>query len=342
MEELEIVRCARIEGVRMFFNCMDYRTNHFHEEWEILMPVDQSMIYTTATEKKRVHPGDMLLFPPYRNHSIQKEGKGVTFLCLQISPDLFPSCPELRSVITKSTTIRECFTPEEYCQLQKLLFHAMDIYLNLKPFDELKFMADVATILSMIFEHVPYDALSSEKINAVQKKSERLVRFKEFVDKNYRYKIKLADFAREEGCSLSYMSAFIKEGMNTSFRDYVSQVRFFAALKMMNQTSLSLQEICSECGFSDYRYFSSIFVEQTGMTPKEYWNHPFDLGDSSIHVHHSIHSLERFFTLEESRRMIQRYRQIGETCFTGDEGLENQSVETAYSESLNEASPALS
>lgn len=307
MKELEIVRYSRIEGVRMFFNTMDYRTNHFHEEWEILLVVDQPLILLTSSEKKLVRPGDVLVFPPYLNHEIQKVDKSCTFLCLQIAPEVFPACPSLESTVTEFTDIREFFAPDQFKTLQSLLFKAMDIYLNLKDFDELHFMSVAAQILFSLLEHVPYRKMTTEELNSVQKRGERLLRFKKFVDENFRYKIRLADFAAQEQCSLSYMSAFIKEGLNLSFRDYVTQVRFYAALKMMAHTSKSLQEISSECGFSDYRYFSAVFQERTGKSPKEFRRQPVELNDQAVHVHQTIHSLEYLYPAGESRKLLERF-----------------------------------
>lgn len=308
MNELEIVRYSRIEGVSMFFNTLDYRTNHFHEEWEFIVPLDQPLILSTSTEKSRIEEGELLVLPPYRNHEIVMDQSSVTFLCLQISPELFPSCPQLKSAFTEVVRVSGLFDPQELQNLRQMMFKMMDIYLNLKPFSELKFMSLAAEFLQEIFDRVPYRILTTEELISIQKRGERLVRFKQFVDNNYRYKIKLADFAREEGCSLSYISAFIKEGLNVSFRDYVMQVRFYAALKMISQTRLSLQEICNECGFSDYRYFSAIFQEKTGMSPKEYRTHPSELDNSSVHIHQSIHSREKFYSLEESRRKLENLR----------------------------------
>lgn len=308
MNELEIVRYSRIEGVNMFFNTLDYRTNHFHDEWEFIINLDQPLILSTATEKTRIAEGELLVLPPYRNHEIIKDQKSCTFLCLQISPDLFPSCPQLKSTFTQVVRASTCFSKAELQNLRRMMFQMMDIYLNLQPFSELEFMSLAAKFLYEIFSHVPYRIMTSEELASIQKRGERLVRFKQFVDNNYRYKIRLADFAKEEGCSLSYISAFIKEGLNMSFRDYVMQVRFYAALKMISQTRLGLQEICNECGFSDYRYFTAIFQEKTGMSPKEFRAHPVEFEGTSVHVHQSIHSREKFYSLQESKRKLEGLR----------------------------------
>ena len=36
MEELEIIRHRQIDGISIFFDTVDYRTPHFHQEWELI------------------------------------------------------------------------------------------------------------------------------------------------------------------------------------------------------------------------------------------------------------------------------------------------------------------
>ncbi len=70
MNELEIVRYSHIDGARMFFNRVNYRTNHFHEEWEILWVIEEPLVVGTSREKIEMQPGDIIVFPPYSNHDL--------------------------------------------------------------------------------------------------------------------------------------------------------------------------------------------------------------------------------------------------------------------------------
>jgi hypothetical protein len=70
------------------------------------------------------------------------------------------------------------------------------------------------------------------------------------------------------------MSAFVKEYLNQTFQDYVKTVRFHCACKMIMNGKDTMQNVCVESGFSDYRYFSERFRQRTGMTPEQYSHHP--------------------------------------------------------------------
>ena len=116
------------------------------------------------------------------------------------------------------------------------------------------------------------------------------------------HKIRLSDFAEAEGFSMSYLSHFIKSTLNQSFQEYVNSVRVNCACKLIAGGEEKLTAVCLESGFSDYRYFSAAFKKQFGMTPEQY---KFSLKKpENAVIHHSIHSLERFYTDEQSKSII--------------------------------------
>lgn len=135
-------------------------------------------------------------------------------------------------------------------------------------------------------------------------RNRRLRAFIRFVDENYMHKIRLADFAEAEGVSLHYLSHFVKDALNQSFQDYVNSVRVNCACQLMAAGEERLLDICEESGFSDYRYFSKAFKRQFGLTPEEY--RKVQRKPENAVVHHSLHSLERFYDDEQSKEILSR------------------------------------
>ena len=128
-----------------------------------------------------------------------------------------------------------------------------------------------------------------------------------FVDDNYMQKIRLADFAEAEGCSLGYMSRFVKSTMNQNFQEYVTSVRFNCACKLIAGGGMKMLDVCMESGFSDYRYFSREFQRQYGMTPEEYSRYARRMHLESAAIRHSLHSAERFYSRQESLSLMEKY-----------------------------------
>lgn len=310
MDELEIIRYAKIEGIRVFFNTVDYRTPHQHEEWEILWNLEGHLIVKTSKEAVEMLPGEMAVFPPFTAHEFQKAGESSTFLCIQISPRLFPGLHGLDQIAIEDFMFSRQIPDIEFSKFKDEVLDLTEVYLNQEDGYELECISKSAWILHEILRQIPYIRLTQEEMEAISQKRGRILRFQKFVDENYKYKIKLADFAAQENLALSYVSTFIKKELNQSFREYVNQIRFYASLKLMSSTNMSLQDICMECGFSDYRYFAKVFQQYTGMSPYEYRKSAQKpISGQSLHVHQSLHSLEKFYTLKDSLDMLAQARE---------------------------------
>lgn len=72
------------------------------------------------------------------------------------------------------------------------------------------------------------------------------------------------------GISSAYLSSLFKRDMKESFPVFLLNVRMQYARYLLEQGTISLQEIAKECGFSDYIYFLNSFKKKFGCTPKEY------------------------------------------------------------------------
>lgn len=304
MNELEIIQHRQIEGLTLFINTVEYRATHVHSEWELIWILDQPMSVTCDSMSFQVEPGQMVLFSPNEPHEFHKVTTGSTFLCLQIATESLPAMPQI--VITDHFPHR-WLNREEYALLQKNLAQIMECYLHREENYSLYCMGQSCLILYQLLRKMPVRELSAEELAAIGKRNERLKRLLSFVEENYMQKIRLTDFARQENCSLSYLSRFIKEVLNQSFQEYVTSVRFNCACKLIAGGQKRMLDVCMESGFSDYRYFSRVFQKNYGMTPEQYRQFDQKRQLTAQSVRHSLHSLERFYSKEESLKIIQNH-----------------------------------
>ena len=103
---------------------------------------------------------------------------------------------------------------------------------------------------------------------------------------------------------MHYLSHFVKDALNQSFQEYVCSVRVNCACKLMADSEKKLLDICEESGFSDYRYFSQAFKRQFGLTPEQYRG--LLVKPENAVIHHSLHSLERFYDDEQSKVILSK------------------------------------
>ena len=62
---------------------------------------------------------------------------------------------------------------------------------------------------------------------------------------------------------------FAKE-IGINYTAFVSEYRISQAKRMLRSTDRRVYEIAEQTGFSDTKYFSKVFRDSTGMTPREY------------------------------------------------------------------------
>lgn len=315
MSEYELIHYPEIPGINVFFNTVDYRTAHFHPEWELLWVVDQSLNVTRGRQDFFAPEDSVLLIPPRASHQFQTAGNSCTFLCLQVSPRCFRTAfPGLEYLTVENLLADPFWTPEQRQRCRTLLLELAQCYFDRPPFYELYIQARAAELLHLALSSMEVRQISPGQLKEQSRRTARLSRLLSYVDEHYTETIRLADFAREEQCSLSYLSRFVKEMLNQTFQEYVETVRFNAACKLIAAGERKMVDVYAASGFSDYRYFSRAFRQRTGLTPEEYARGNVTPETQHVHVHQSIHSLERFYSREQCRRMTQALKKGDRTA----------------------------
>ncbi len=301
MKEFEKIPYIEMHGMRMFFNTFMYRCPHYHKSLELILIIKGEMTVSMEEVSLRLLEDDVAVINSGVPHELTAVGSNCTFLCLQFMPDAYWS--GYPSVKFLSNTPREYMSTKEFSDLSRTLLKMAELYFLRRPYFEAYCISAVHKIIYLLLTHLPTAELSTEKTESQKAISARIIRLVEFVDKNYKSKIKLSDFAEQEGKSPSYISHFVSNTLNQSFQSYVNTVRFYAACRLMAAGNMSMLDICYEVGFSDYRYFSNVFKEKTGQTPSQYQKLH---GDTKL-VNYDSNN-EHIYTDQESSEMIESLR----------------------------------
>ncbi len=296
MNELEIVQYGSVEGMSIFFDSLEYRCAHIHSEWEVLWVTDGKMSIFLGDSTLDVEEGDLVIMPPMLIHQFETDGRPCTFLCLQMNPTFINQAPWIDIGCVK---VNEYLSKEEANYVYRRLLSIMALYIKQPSFFQLSCAAHCNNIMYTIIKRIPLRELSKEEQVNRKKRAQRLTRLLEYVSENYSGAIRLSDFAEQEKVSMNYLSHFVKDCLGQSFQDYVGIVRFNNAKKLIAETDLKLTEISRQAGFSDYKYFSSTFKKQCGMTPEEYQRSISGKGSESDLVNNAD-SVERRLSLSEA------------------------------------------
>lgn len=308
MREFEIVEHTQIDGLRVFFDTVRYRTPHIHREFELIWLLDGALDVRIERALTHAQPGDMALFNPGQMHEFLGTGRGCTFLCVQVSPALvrraYPAMEQLRF---SQPWLQKALDSETFRGAQRRLLALTRGYLARGDGYELACTGQICLLLAALVAGVPHEVLTDREIVGQRRRSDRLLRLMRYVDENYMRKVSLSEFARQEGLSMSYLSHFVRGALGQSFQAYVDNVRFSAACAMIASGRTRMVDVYAACGFSDYRYFSQAFKKRLGVTPEAYSRSAPREEPRSADTGRSAHSLERFYSRQESLALLAHF-----------------------------------
>jgi two-component system, response regulator YesN len=92
-----------------------------------------------------------------------------------------------------------------------------------------------------------------------------------FLEKNFRkMDLKLEDVANYVSRSPSYFSHLLHEKTGQSFTEIVSSIRINEAKRLLRESDQPVKEIALTIGYPNPNYFSRVFREMVGVTPRDF------------------------------------------------------------------------
>jgi two-component system, response regulator YesN len=100
-----------------------------------------------------------------------------------------------------------------------------------------------------------------------------------YLDENLATQLTLSEVAEHTGLSRTYFSSWFKEKTGENFSDYLTRRRIERAKDLLRQhPEYRIYEIASLSGFQNEKYFSRIFKNLTGDSPRDYRNKMHEIG----------------------------------------------------------------
>lgn len=297
VNEFENIPYVRLKGIRIFLNTVMYRNPHFHKSMEWILVLAGEMKVNTGQNTQRLRANDIILINSGSPHELAACTTDCTFLCVQFTPESY--LQNFPTILFDCNLPSQYLSPQQYQHIVQRMLQMALFYFQEETFYDVYCVSTVYEILYTFLTKLPFHELTNKK-NRQELMSARLMRLVDYVDKNYMRHLTLADFAKAEGRSLSYISRFVKSALNQSFQSYVNTVRFYSACRLIEENKMSMLDICYEVGFSDYRYFSNVFKERTGTTPAQ-----FQQMERAPHRYFSTYDQEHIYSNEESVSFLE-------------------------------------
>ncbi|MCG8481916.1 MAG: AraC family transcriptional regulator, partial [Clostridia bacterium] len=125
-------------------------------------------------------------------------------------------------------------------------------------------------IMMKIFGRIEEILTCKYNLHNGSKKDRALAKATDYIAANYEKKIGVDDIANVTGYSVSRFQHLFKNRYGITAIEYLINERIKKAKELLSFSSLNVQEICYFTGFRDPYYFSKMFKEKTGVSPREY------------------------------------------------------------------------
>lgn len=118
--------------------------------------------------------------------------------------------------------------------------------------------------------------LDLENIELDNNYSETTREIIKYIENNYPEKIMIDDLANYTYRSKSSINSKFKEDTGRTINSYINRYRIKESIRLMKDTDETIDSISESVGFSNYRYFISVFKKYIDMTPTEFCDKYFN------------------------------------------------------------------
>lgn len=155
------------------------------------------------------------------------------------------------------------YTDDKHFELNKLFNELYDSYQKYKILN-----IDMLSILLKIIHKMANNKKVSElKLTA---KETHIRNAKQYIENNYKYRIKITDIAKSLGLSPNYLANIFKEELNMSTKSYLINYRMHIASELLTKTNKAINEIADSVGYDNPLHFSAEFKRIKLVSPTLY------------------------------------------------------------------------
>ena len=92
----------------------------------------------------------------------------------------------------------------------------------------------------------------------------------EYLQQHYAQPLSLDSISRQFGYTPQYLSSLFHRDMGMTLQAFLQRLRVEEACRLISSRKLSTTALAQAVGYSDAKYFSKIFRQHKGMSPREY------------------------------------------------------------------------
>ena len=136
----------------------------------------------------------------------------------------------------------------------------------LKPVDKLELEHSITKSMALYYGQTA----QTPKNKTSPSVSESVLHIQQYIEQHLAEEISRSTLAESFGFNPEYLSTMFKKETGDTLSEYIQKKRLSVARKLLLQTNLPISLISQSCGYETLSYFSTVFRQKTGMSPREY------------------------------------------------------------------------
>ena len=242
---------------------------HWHTDFELIHVLEGEMNYSVNGETMFLTPGDSLFVASRQMHfGYHNEEKDCQFYCILFHPELLGGNPRFYQEYVVPLMQGPSYLRLHEAEMGTLMESIWREKNENLPGYELGVLGDLSKILFLLFQ-------KSAGVKPQRGEPEELKVLRDmvsFVSQNYFEALSLNQIAAAGNVSRSKCCQLFGKYLGQTPVEFQNDYRLEVSRERLISTSHSVSEIAFSCGFNHLSYFSKLFAQKYGRTPREYRN----------------------------------------------------------------------
>lgn len=221
---------------------------HSHPGTELLLITSGNCEITIKNITYRCQPGDLLIIPPEEEHDQRNFGPvGNYFVVFHAEPTMFDSSPRLIK-LGDDAWIEPLI--REICRMSKAVCY------------------DLCD--GLIYSLVKAIRRREQQLEGLLEMHPALVKAVRLIEKDFARQLSMDEIAVFSGISKSYLRTLFIRHFGYSPQLYLQNFRMARAREALQNRYLTVEEVATECGYTDASYFTRLFHKIHHCTPSAF------------------------------------------------------------------------
>lgn len=245
---------------------------HYENTYQVLFVLAGRILYKVGGKEYEVSRGGMIVLNTRENHTLKVLEYPYERYLIQIRSDFFlqeVQYPEIIAVFVKRPPdfSHLLIMPEPvWSRLYVMIQEMEQEYLRKNKYWEIYVGSSLRRMFILVFREC------AEGLSVLKTGSSVTIAYKimNYLEHHFTEEITVDSIAEAMYLNKNYIAHVFKDETGFSLMNYVISLRINKAKLLLTETGKSITDVASECGYSDFTYFSKQFKKITGSTPSRF------------------------------------------------------------------------